>query len=859
MFSLTRHTPDKTLTAKIGKGASASDDLNPTLVSIDQFVADLVGGTAELGMPPINGALCVLARATGATHVFVLQKSGTLQSPYEIVATTGSFAANADSVLQQLGAAIEESTRPGTTLICDLAAQQSKSLAAVCKSIAAPKSVSTVFAQRLSGSPASPLAILVALVEKTLPQSSPLATFVAVASLHVGTHLESVRHVEALRGADRRWRDVVATAQSSEIQFHEVLQNTDDAVFFLRVEPGPRFIYERVNPRLTKLTGISAEDIIGRTAAEVFPPSGAARFERDYFDCWQAGVAITREQHVVLGNGGFVFRTTLIPVRGSDSTIVRLIGFATDLTDLRQQQILLSESEAVARTGGWDINGITGSLRWTPGTHLIFETKPEIYQPTFESSLSFYTEDCRAAVEYTIRNAMQIGSSFDFTATARTTTGRLINLRSLGITESVDGRVVRVLGATLDVTAQHLAEQERQLLETQLRRAQKMQAIGTLAGGIAHDFNNILAGIMGNVQLAASDLPEGDPMQRFLDRAFQSCTRARDLVKRMLTFSRQVEQTHASTSLQPLIEEAVALLHSSLPANVTIKTVFPPAPLVVMADPGQIHQVLLNLATNGAHAMTPTGGTLTLELAASSPDDIWHRRHPQVDLTHCVRLCVRDTGCGMDNDTVERIFEPFFTTKPFGEGSGLGLAMVHGIIENHGASIVVESFQGIGSAFHLFFPAPVRAVAPATFTPQPARTAVAVGRGQHILAVDDESTITALVGSVLNHLGYRSTVVQNPQEALDRFKLSPADFDCLLTDFSMPGMNGIDLANAMRIIRPDIPVVIMTGFLRAHDLAPLRDSGVHHLINKPFSMETLANKLSEVFRSAATAPLSSLD
>jgi CheY-like chemotaxis protein len=159
----------------------------------------------------------------------------------------------------------------------------------------------------------------------------------------------------------------------------------------------------------------------------------------------------------------------------------------------------------------------------------------------------------------------------------------------------------------------------------------------------------------------------------------------------------------------------------------------------------------------------------------------------------------------------------------------------------------------------LFFPAPVRAVAPATFTPQPARTAVAVGRGQHILAVDDESTITALVGSVLNHLGYRSTVVQNPQEALDRFKLSPADFDCLLTDFSMPGMNGIDLANAMRIIRPDIPVVIMTGFLRAHDLAPLRDSGVHHLINKPFSMETLANKLSEVFRSAATAPLSSLD
>jgi PAS domain S-box-containing protein len=848
-------TPDLARTTQSGAVDSSSHDSKAAPATLDHFIGELTDGDHHrTGADPVTHALCVLGRFLSTAQAVIVQPAGEFEAAFEIIARCNTKSGVIQNALPHLIPVIADSCHPGGRAEWNLKAPAPGNLAASLRAIHAHSGASALLIQRLPRSAASPPALLVVLLCAGPRDQAATITLVRVAALHLAGQLDGRQHALARKDADRRWREAAHAGLTSESRFREVLEHTADAVFFLRVEAGPRFIYERINPRFTRFTGIPVEKTIGRTATELFPAAAAAHFERDCLDCIHLGNALTRDQHVALAQGAFFFRTTLIPIHEADGAITHLIGFSTDLTDLHQQQTLLAESESVARTGGWDFDCITHTLRWTPGTHLIFETDPATYQPSLASTVGFYAEDCRIAVEFALKNALQTGANFDFIATARTTSGRPINLRSIGQIEEVDGHVVRILGAIVDITAQEQAEEERLRLEAQLRRAQKMEAIGTLAGGIAHDFNNILAGIMGNVQLAANDLIEGSSPHRFLDRAFASCIRASDLVRRMLTFSRQVEQPHVTTAVQPLVDEAIALLRASLPANVAIARTGHEEPLAVIGDPGQIHQVLLNLATNAVQAMNPDGGTLIFEVAPSPPDDIWHHRHPQVDLTHSIRLSVTDTGAGMGQETVERIFEPFFTTKPFGEGSGLGLAVVHGIMETHGGAIVVESTLGKGSSFHLFFASPIRSTPAVTIAPQTARAAVAVGRGQHILVVDDEPTIRSLAGSVLQHLGYRATIFHSPSEAIERFCANPGDFDCLLTDFSMPGMNGLDLAAALTAIRPELPVVIMTGFLRAHELTPLRDSGVHHLINKPFTIEALAAKFSDLFRATATIP-----
>jgi nitrogen-specific signal transduction histidine kinase/CheY-like chemotaxis protein len=395
-----------------------------------------------------------------------------------------------------------------------------------------------------------------------------------------------------------------------------------------------------------------------------------------------------------------------------------------------------------------------------------------------------------------------------------------------------------------DITADEEADQLRLRLEAQLRRAQKMEAVGTLAGGIAHDFNNILAGIMGNIQLAGFDLPQSAPVQRFLDQSYQGCIRARDLVRRILTFSRQTDQPRAVAALRPVVEEAVELLRATIPANVLIIPVFSETALHALIDPGQIHQVILNLGTNASHAMLPAGGTLTIELAPLSEHDPWPARHPQVKADHRLRLTVRDTGCGIPAELIDRIFEPFFTTKGPGEGSGLGLSMVHGIVENHGGALVVESTVGIGTAFHLFLPGQIRHHAETIPAPVPASRSP-FGEGQTVLVVDDEIAITTLAEPILEHLGYTPRVYSDPHTALEAFVADPNAFSAVLTDLTMPGLDGITLAQAIRAVRSEIPIILMTGHLRQGDVGVMRSSGIAHHLPKPFSVQSLGAKLHE--------------
>ena len=382
-----------------------------------------------------------------------------------------------------------------------------------------------------------------------------------------------------------------------------------------------------------------------------------------------------------------------------------------------------------------------------------------------------------------------------------------------------------LLQSLADMLSAHV---DRQRTQAQLRQAQRIQSLGTLAGGIAHDFNNVLAAVGGNAELAAHALPTGHPAHKHLRRIGQATGRAADLVKRILAFSRQQEPRRATIGLQPVVNEVLKLLDATLPATIQIRTRFDADAPSVLVDSSQIHQVLMNLGTNAAHAMRERGGLLDVCLETVALDSTAATIAPELHEGRYVKLSVSDTGSGMDRATLEHIFEPFYTTKAPGHGTGLGLSVVHGIMKSHDAAITVDSQVGLGTTFHLYFPAadgPVTESAPPT---EPLH-----GHGEHILYVDDEEAIIYVATLILERLGYRVTGSTDAAAALQDFRSRPHEFAAVVTDLSMPGLPGHDLARQVREIRPDIPLVLTSGYVHPDDAPAVQRLGVVDVILKP--------------------------
>jgi PAS domain S-box-containing protein len=410
------------------------------------------------------------------------------------------------------------------------------------------------------------------------------------------------------------------------------------------------------------------------------------------------------------------------------------------------------------------------------------------------------------------------------------------------------GRTVSTYGLNQDITEQRRAGQQRQNLEDQLRQSQKMEALGTLAGGIAHDFNNILTGIMGHLQLAELDLPEGHPALAMVRESSTASKRARDLVARILSFSRLERADRTESTLGPIVLEAVQLLRASLPSKIEIRCGIDSDCHSVRCDVAQIHQVIINLGTNAAHAMDNKSGVLTVDLRAVEPSPELQERYPQVKSNHTVCLTLRDTGCGMDRVLLKRIFEPFFTTKAFGQGTGLGLAIVHAIIQHHNGAITVESEPGIGTTFSLYFPGVGGRPTSPPSSPRSTTAAdlIPFGRGRNILLVDDEAAVRSFGGDVLSRLGFNPTVLGHPAMALEAFRGAPASFCAVISDLTMPDMTGLELARHVLEIRPDIPFILASGYLNLEANEKARQSGVKCIIAKPFAMHELAARLRSV-------------
>jgi len=386
---------------------------------------------------------------------------------------------------------------------------------------------------------------------------------------------------------------------------------------------------------------------------------------------------------------------------------------------------------------------------------------------------------------------------------------------------------------------------ERRQLEEQFRQAQKLEAIGTLAGGIAHDFNNILTSLIGYTELAKRR-NAGDPVTReYLDAVLQGSTRAVELVRQILIFSQRQALPRRPVQLRDAVAEALKLLRATLPASIEFDVELEPDLPPVLADPTQIHQVVVNLCTNARQAIDDGPGRLTvrLDLALVTGGGQRPAAGPAPAPGTYVRLTVADTGCGMDAATLARMFEPFFTTKPVGKGTGLGLAVVHGIVQSHGGSIATDSRPGEGTVFHIYLPAlagEVGSLNPsALLAPEPS-----VGRGERILLVDDEGPLVQLGEAVLRRLGYVVHGLTVPAEALAAVRARPDAFDLVITDFAMPGIRGTDLARQLKLIRPDLNVILSTGHATGLTAEQALASGVFEVLPKPYTGEELAAAVS---------------
>jgi PAS domain S-box-containing protein len=402
------------------------------------------------------------------------------------------------------------------------------------------------------------------------------------------------------------------------------------------------------------------------------------------------------------------------------------------------------------------------------------------------------------------------------------------------------GQAVRVKGLAWDFTERKRAEEEKEKIETQLRQSQKMEAIGMLAGGIAHDFNNILQPIIGYTEMELLELSPSSPLRGSLERVLNASLRAKELIRQILAISRSTqEQQRMPADISSIIQEALNFLRSSLPTSIEMRQKIRKG--VALADQTQIHQVLMNLCTNAAHAMDGKG---ILEVRLSpvdlSQNDLDDQLKVDLKPGAYLRLTVSDTGCGMDAETMERIFDPYFTTKEVGKGSGLGLAVVHGIVKRHGGAVTVRSEPGTGTTFSVYIPRIE------TATPIPIETPREAPIGtESILLLDDEQTIVEMGTAILEELGYKVTTETDSLRALEVFSARPNEFDLIITDYTMPNLTGLDLAKKIRRLRPDIPILLCTGFSEKITPNSVKELGIG-LLMKPYGMGQISEAVRKI-------------
>jgi PAS domain S-box-containing protein len=638
--------------------------------------------------------------------------------------------------------------------------------------------------------------------------------------------LDRSRQEEALRESEAKYRNLFMN-MAEEVRFWQLLRNASGDIETWRLLD--------INPPALKAWGKTLDDTVGKSADEIFP-GATAHFMPLVRRIMTEGAPHSYETYLPWMDR--YLRVTSVPLgecfitTGADITGIKK---ANEELELRVQE----RTESLRRQA-----------------ELLELAHSAIFVRDMESRITFWNARAEEVYGWTKTEALgnithgflktRFPVPFEQHMATLLSTGRwegeLMHTRKDGHEITVLSRQALQTGPNQDPMAImeiNLDVTESRQIEAQLRQAQKLEALGTLAGGIAHDFNNVLAAIIGFTEMVQGHLPDGSREKHYSERVLQAAMRGRDLVKQMLTFSRRSEEEAKPVRLSAIVAESVKLLRGSIPATINIEVDVKSESGVILGDPVHIQQMIINLAVNAAYAMREKGGVLNIELADFS---IARTDGKGMAPGLYMKLAVRDSGEGIPREVMDKIFDPFFTTKKVGEGTGLGLSVVLGIVKQFHGHISAESEPGVGSTFTIYWPK----VAGGSQRERSVPAEVLPLGHERILFVDDEKALVEMGEELLAELGYEVHCSTSGGEALALFKLDPTRFDVGITDQTMPEMTGVQLASELLSIRPDIPIVLCTGFSHTASEESTRAAGIKGFAMKPLTKQEIATVVRKV-------------
>jgi PAS domain S-box-containing protein len=624
--------------------------------------------------------------------------------------------------------------------------------------------------------------------------------------------------------------------RTSEKQFRAFVENSVDGVLVTDAETY-RMVY--ANPAIRSLLGYSQQEMAEMSVAQIYPVRDLKNVQEQFEDLAKGRKSMARAVPCRRKDGSTVYADIAAKPFELDGRYF-VVGFFRDVTD---QMKVEEERQRLAEV-----------VTHSPNIVMIMDTQRRIQyvNPAFERITGVSADEVMGQTPSLLVNGMQDQAYFDemwnTIRTGNQWSGRISNQRPDGRRYHVEADIIPIKSQdgqieNFAVIMRDITHEEE--MTARLRQAQKMEAIGTLAGGIAHDFNNILTALLGFSELGLMSSAKESRAHDHFGAIYDAGQRAKDLVAQILTFSRLNEECHKPIHLHAILKEALKLLRSTLPSTITFETDICRENIYVMADPTAIHQIVMNLCTNAAHAMQDHGGTLTVKLGKVDLTAKETAIHPHIKPGPHLNLSIGDSGHGMTRDVMDHIFEPYFTTKKKGEGTGLGLSVVHGIVQNHGGMITVNSEPGQGATFNVFLP-----VVALKCKSAEQRSEDAPRGSERVLFVDDEAVLVKLARQMLTSQGYQVTTFTDSRQALADFEAYPQKYDVVISDMTMPHLTGEDLARAMLELRPDVPFILCTGYSSKLDQEKIASVGIKAVLKKPFSIAAISGGIRAVLDTA---------